>query len=112
MTTDEPRRPSARATALVDDLRALAYGLGWQDKAIGKEEQPPRELEVLRKRTDLLVYLADLEAARDALAFYADPAHYGDTAKRIITADGSFANVCSVLADGGARARATRAVPS
>lgn len=41
-----------------------------------------------------------------ALDFYADPAHYSDSAKRVITADGSFANVCSVLADGGARARA------
>ena len=101
MPTEERRRPSARAMALVRTLVQRAY-------ACGASGQIGRDIELTVNRSneaerDLLAYLADLEAARD---FYADPAHYGDTAKRIITADGSFANVCSVLADGGARARA------
>lgn len=89
MTTDEPRRPSARAQQLLSDAIVATA----RQDFVGYS----------RASRALLAYLADLEAT---VGWYADPAHYGDSAKRIITADGSFANVCSVLADGGARARA------
>lgn len=115
-TTDGPRRPSARATALVEKVvGATEQQLAaerWAERSIAlstfTQEEREREVAKAKRRSNaamdvLLTYLAGLEAARD---FYADPAHYGDSAKRIITADGSFANVCSVLADGGARARA------
>ena len=104
MPTDEPRRPSARATALVTTLIDACEAIGRQQTWAMRSPGMAVKTEAGESARDfLLAYLADLEETVD---WYADPAHYGDSAKRIITADGSFANVCSVLADGGARARA------
>ena len=90
-----PRRASARALALV-----VTYY-----RAVGRHAVTLDGMGVDDAERDLLAYLAALEAALD---FYADPARYGDTAKRVLTADGDIADVCSVLADGGAIARAAR----
>lgn len=101
-----PRRASARAMALAEALDCTSYDLGLLDA--GKLPPVPAPGLLGRQRAaraDLLAYLAALEAALD---FYADPARYADTAKRVLTPDGDIADVCSVLADGGAIARAAR----
>ena len=115
MPTDEPRRPSARATALVDEDEVASAEVVRAEQWVARVPLSPRSRELAWRnledalaryqatRAALLAYLADLEETVD---WYADPAHYGDSAKRIVTPDGIFANVCSVLADGGARARA------
>lgn len=88
MPTDEPRRPSALAEVLVTALIAHCASGDYGRSAASD---------------DLYAYLADLEAARD---FYADPAHYQDGATVHQDRLGEIIVTCSILADGGARARA------
>lgn len=100
---DEPRRPSARATALVERYGAAEAALLAALAGGGGDVPTVREGRA-SVHDDLLAYLAALEAVRD---FYADPAHY------VWRPDDEFPGYATdVHTDRGDRARATRAVPS